>query len=188
MFRILDSEQEIEAAFRFLKERFISAPFRTVSVTIPYYRKDLTVEVRWFPDHQSWIASDPDERMMLGVTEKLPKPGERVALTLEFAIPEGIYRFIQGAFADHKSLEESFRSIAFPRLIDTAELVRTATTFSALFRFILEDAEQRLFTLERYCFKGSIDDWMYIAGPDQLESLAKEYLRHLGQESFFELY
>jgi hypothetical protein len=89
---------------------------------------------------------------------------------------------------DIKSLEESFRSLAFPRLIDTAELVRTATTFSAVFRFILKNAEKRLFTLERYCFKGSIDDWMYIAGPEQLDSLAREYLKHLGQQSFYELY
>lgn len=89
---------------------------------------------------------------------------------------------------DVKSLEESFRSIAFLRMIDTSELVRTATTYSAVFRFILQDAEKRLFTLERYCFKGSIDDWMVIAGPEKLESLAKEYLKHLGQESFYELY
>jgi hypothetical protein len=90
--------------------------------------------------------------------------------------------------SDHKRLEESFRSIALPRLIDTSELLRTATTFSAVFRFILNDPEKRLFILERYCFKGSIDDWIYIAGPEQLDSLAKKYLKHLGQESFYELY
>ena len=100
MFSILDSEQEIEAAFRFLKERFMSAPFRTVSVTIPFYRRDLTVEARWFPDHQFWIAYDLDDRMMFGVTEKLPKPGERIALSLELAIPGGIHRYIPGAFAE----------------------------------------------------------------------------------------
>ena len=89
---------------------------------------------------------------------------------------------------DVKSLEESFRSLAFPRLIDTSELVRTATTFSAVFRFTLKDEEKRLFTIERYCFKGSIDDWMYIAGPGELEDLTREYMKHLGQESFYELY
>jgi hypothetical protein len=89
---------------------------------------------------------------------------------------------------DIKSLEESFNSFAFPWMIDTAELVRRTSTFSSVFRFTLEDAEKRLFTLERYCFKGSIDDWMYLAGPEQLDSLAKEYLKHLGQESFYELY
>ena len=33
-----------------------------------------------------------------------------------------------------------------------------------------------------------IDDWIYIAGPEQLEGLAKKYLKHLDQESFYELY
>ena len=90
--------------------------------------------------------------------------------------------------SDHRSLEESFQSLAFPRMIDTADLLRSATTFSAVFRFILEDAERRLFVAERYCFRGSVDDWMYIAGPDELDNLAKKYLKHLGQESFYELH
>lgn len=89
---------------------------------------------------------------------------------------------------DIKSLEESFRSLAFPRLIDTSELVRTATTFSAMFRFILEGAEERLFVVQRCCFKGSVDDWIYIAGPEELDFLAEKYLKHLGKESFYELY
>jgi hypothetical protein len=32
---------------------------------------------------------------------------------------------------------------------------------------------------------GDIDDWMDIGGPDSLEKIAK---KHLGSESFFELY
>jgi hypothetical protein len=100
MLKLLEESEEIEAVFHFLKERFMSAPFRTVSVTIPFYRRDLTVEARWFPDHRFWIAYDPDERMMFGLSKKLPKPGEKVTLTLELAIPEGIYRYIPGAFAE----------------------------------------------------------------------------------------
>ena len=87
-----------------------------------------------------------------------------------------------------KSLEESFRSLAFLRMIDTSELVRKAATFSGVFRFTLQNSANRLFTLERYCFKGSIDDWMYLVGPEELEKLAKEYLKHLGQRSFYDLY
>jgi hypothetical protein len=62
------------------------------------------------------------------------------------------------------------------------------TTFSAVFRFTFQDSEKRLFALEGYCFRGSIDDWIYLVGPEELENLAKEYLKHLGQESFYELY
>jgi len=54
-------------------------------------------------------------------------------------------------------------------------------------RFILEDKKQRSFIAERFCFKGSIDDWIYIGGPDSLENLLKAYLKHLGQESFYDL-
>jgi hypothetical protein len=35
---------------------------------------------------------------MFGLTEKLPEPAERVALTLELAISEGVYRSIPGGF------------------------------------------------------------------------------------------
>ena len=67
-------------------------------------------------------------------------------------------------------------------------MIRKAANFSGVFRFTLQDAEKRLFSLERYCFKGSIDDWIYLAGPEELANLAKEYLKHLGQKSFYELY
>jgi hypothetical protein len=100
MVKLLADSERIEAAFRFLKERFMSAPIRTVSVTIPFYRREVTVESRWFPDHQFWMAFDPDDRIMFGMSEKLPKPGERVALTLELAIPEEICRYIPGAFGE----------------------------------------------------------------------------------------
>jgi hypothetical protein len=97
---ILDDSLEIEAARRLLTDRFASSPSRTVFVTIPYRPKDLAVEVHWFPDHKFWIVFDIDDRMMLGLVEKDPEESQRVALTLEFAIPyEGIDRFTQGALA-----------------------------------------------------------------------------------------
>ena len=70
MLKLLEDSEAIEAALCLLKERFMSAPFRTVSVTIPFYRRDLTVEARWFPDHRFWIAYDPDDRMMFGVWQR----------------------------------------------------------------------------------------------------------------------
>lgn len=52
----------------------------------------------------------------------------------------------------------------------------------------MEDKEKRLFTIERFCFLGGIDDWIYIGGPDSLGKQAKKFIKHLGKESFFELY
>jgi hypothetical protein len=61
--------------------------------------------------------------------------------------------------------------------------------YSPVFRFTLVDPQERLSIAERFCFRGSIDDWMHLAGggPDPLERLAKRYVKHLGKESFYEL-
>jgi len=37
-------------------------------------------------------------------------------------------------------------------------------------------------------YRGSIDRWIRIGGPAPLESLAKKFAPHLGEESFFELF
>ena len=60
--------------------------------------------------------------------------------------------------------------------------------YQPILRFILADAERRLFAPERYCFRGSVDDWIPIGPPEKLEKLAAKYLKHLGQDSFYELY
>lgn len=38
----------------------------------------------------------------------------------------------------------------------------------------------------RYCFKGAIDDWIDI-GYGTLTKLVKQYVTHLGKESYFAL-
>jgi hypothetical protein len=60
--------------------------------------------------------------------------------------------------------------------------------YSPMFRFTLANEEERLFHLERWYYRGSIDDWIHImVPPGPLDELAEEFLPHLGQESFFEL-
>ncbi len=69
------------------------------------------------------------------------------------------------------------------------EFYESHAYFSPIFRFTLVDPQERLFIAERFCFRGSIDDWMHLldGGPDSLEILATRYVRHLGKESFYEL-
>ena len=43
--------------------------------------------------------------------------------------------------------------------------------------FILTDADRRLFALERYCFRGSVDDWIAIGPVEQIDKLAVKYLK-----------
>ncbi len=61
------------------------------------------------------------------------------------------------------------------------------THYLPIMRFILEDKERRIFRAERYCFKGSIDDWIFVGLPNKLNVLARKLVKHLGQESFYEL-
>ena len=56
-----------------------------------------------------------------------------------------------------------------------------------MLRFTLIDEERRLFGVERYCFRGSIDDWIWVASPNKLETQAAVFCKHLDKESFYDL-
>ncbi len=60
--------------------------------------------------------------------------------------------------------------------------------YMAVLRFILMDPAQRRFTAERYCFRGSVDDWISVGPPATLPALLKQYVKHLGRDSFYELF
>ena len=55
--------------------------------------------------------------------------------------------------------------------------------YEKMLRFTLIDEEGRLFNMERWCFRGSIDDWIFIASGQSLAALAEKYVQHLGKES-----
>lgn len=90
--------------------------------------------------------------------------------------------------ADHADL---FETIALP-WISKATIKHSAiqsATYTAVMRFGLSDREKRLFVAERFCFRGSVDDWIDIGGaPQPLPILIKKFIKHLGKESLFELY
>ena len=66
--------------------------------------------------------------------------------------------------------------------------LKRVLTYSPMLQFVLIDKVNRLFQTERYCFLGSIDDWITIGSKDELPRLVKTYVPHLGEESFYELY
>jgi hypothetical protein len=68
------------------------------------------------------------------------------------------------------------------------DFMLTRSRYSRMMRFTLVEPDKRLFQVERWCFKGSIDDWFYLAGEAPLQRLLKQYIPHLGRESFFELF
>ncbi len=73
---------------------------------------------------------------------------------------------------------------ANPELMVT---LRGVIQYSPMLQFILDDQEQRLFTAQRYCFRGSIDDWIDI-DHGKLATLVRTYVKHLDKESYFELF
>jgi hypothetical protein len=62
-----------------------------------------------------------------------------------------------------------------------------SVTYSPMMQFVLQDKKTRNFTLERWCFRGSVDDWIVLDSAIDLNALVKKYAPHLGQESFYNL-
>ena len=60
-------------------------------------------------------------------------------------------------------------------------------TYSPMLRFTLEKEGQREFLVERFCFLGSIDNWIYLDSSSSLKNMVEKYCKHLGKESFFYL-
>ncbi len=67
------------------------------------------------------------------------------------------------------------------------EYLALRTNYEAVMRFVLTNLEERLFLVQRYCYRGSIDDWIDLDEGD-LSTIIKEYIKHIGQESYFDLY
>ncbi|MGA7877994.1 MAG: hypothetical protein WCA08_20215 [Desulfoferrobacter sp.] len=92
-----------------------------------------------------------------------------------------------------RELRRMFEELSMYRSRQTTEnellkLLDRSTTYSPLMRFILEDEEKRLFSVQRYCFRGSVDDWIQIGGAQHLKAVVEKFIPHLGKESFFELF
>jgi hypothetical protein len=57
-----------------------------------------------------------------------------------------------------------------------------------MLRFTLASEEPRRFTVDRWCFRGRIDGWLPVGSPGALEVQVERTVKHLGRESFFELF
>jgi hypothetical protein len=79
----------------------------------------------------------------------------------------------------HASREENTRRMT---------LLRQGIHYSPMLVFHIIDAQRRTFQTQRYCFIGSVDDWIEIGKPGKLTQLVKKYVKHLGQDSYVELW
>ena len=66
------------------------------------------------------------------------------------------------------------------------EVLEQGAQFTPVMRFILADEAERTFDAERWCYLGSIDDWIFITtGP--VSQLARQMIPTLGTDAFYEL-
>ena len=88
-----------------------------------------------------------------------------------------------------ETLKEIFGSISpFHDASRVENIIKSETTYAPIMKFILEDEKERTFVVNRYCFRGSIDDWIDISAPMHLKEASKVFLEHLGKDSFYELF
>jgi hypothetical protein len=67
---------------------------------------------------------------------------------------------------------------------------RRGGLYQKMLRFTLDDKKDRTFRVQRWCFKGSIDDWIDLSmsgGFGQLPVLVQMFCPHLGRDSFYDL-
>jgi hypothetical protein len=79
----------------------------------------------------------------------------------------------------HASREENARRM---------QVLRDSRHYSNLLRFKLVHDKRRTFQTQRYCFLGSVDDWIAIGNPGKLTRLVKTYVKHLGKDSYVDLW
>lgn len=126
---------------------------------------------------------------------KLIDDQELECLRRRLAQPRPGHRYRLEVRGDTITLHESSRGPGLAEVISPflspgrlADLEDRFAHYQPIMRFLLVNAERRLFAPERYCFRGSVDDWISIGAPEPLEKLAAKYLKHLGHDSLYELY
>jgi hypothetical protein len=91
-------------------------------------------------------------------------------------------------FAPDQNLTELEQAMGLVTGHKGAEVLDRFTSYSPLLQFVLINKELRTFITRRYCFLGSVNDWIEIGRPDRVATQVKKFVRHLGQDSFYELY
>ena len=85
-------------------------------------------------------------------------------------------------------LSELYSSFPQAKATDVKDAVTRSISYSSMLRFVLYDEHKRIFITERFCFLGSIDDWIEIGKSDTLQKLVEKYVKHLEKDSFYELH
>jgi hypothetical protein len=127
-------------------------------------------------DEERQIVADSVRKYASARDYKIDVKGKAIVIYLADQDSDALARI----FRDYPSSPEENARIM--------TVLRQQLHYSPMLRFILMDEKQRLFWPQRYCFRGSIDNWIGIGLPDTLSNVVKTYVKHLGKESYFELW
>jgi len=86
-----------------------------------------------------------------------------------------------------ESVDELTADYPFTDRVQLRGVLKRSVNYMPAMRFVLQDEKSRQYQTERWCYAGSIDDWIPVESPGPLPKLARMLCRHLGRESFFEL-
>jgi len=53
---------------------------------------------------------------------------------------------------------------------------------------IVQDKSGKYFEVKRYCYRGSVDDWITIGVESDIGVVGDKYLTHIGKDSYYELF
>ncbi|MBC8526766.1 MAG: hypothetical protein ISS28_01935 [Candidatus Cloacimonetes bacterium] len=89
---------------------------------------------------------------------------------------------------DEKDLEDLLKIPIFKnKQGGIIEFLTNHITYSPMMRFVLIDKEERIYEVERYCFRGRVDGWISLECSSNLKKLVHKYCPHLGKDSFYDL-
>lgn len=103
---------------------------------------------------------------------------------------KGKFITIYTASQDAEALDSLFRSFhtSERKKAETMAWLAQRLHYSPVMQFELIDEDKRLFATQRYCFRGAIDDWIYIGKSGELQLLVRRHVKHINKESFFGLF
>lgn len=87
---------------------------------------------------------------------------------------------------DVDAIKEVLSQFSLNTPADVNHTLQRIITYDAEMQLILTDEKKRLFSLKRYCYRGS-GSWITLETSSDLKGIVKKYFKHLAKESFFEL-
>jgi len=102
--------------------------------------------------------------------------------------PKGNTIIIFLPLQDVNSIKEAVSLCSIKPPEEITRMLHKIITFAPEMQLILTDKDKRLFSLERYCYRGPRSHWITLDTSSDLKSLAKKYFKHLAKESFFDLF